>query len=75
MTPEEVLTAATLNGAAAVGRADLIGTIQPGKQADIVIWDAPDLPYICYRMGSNLAEKVIKKGIVVCEKSGEDRYE
>lgn len=64
MTPEEVLTAVTLNGAAAVGRADRIGTIEPGKQADLVIWDAPDLPFICYRMGSNLVSKVVKNGAV-----------
>ena len=64
MTPEEVLTAVTLNGAAAFGRADRIGSLEPGKQADLVIWDAPDLDYICYRMGSNLAGTVIKNGKV-----------
>ena len=63
MTPEEVLTAVTLNGAAAINRADSIGSLEPGKNADLVIWDAPDLDYICYRMGSNLAEVVIKDGI------------
>ena len=62
MTPEEVLTAVTLNGAAAIGRADRIGSLEVGKQADLVIWDAPDLDYICYRMGSNLVKTVIKKG-------------
>ncbi len=64
MTPEEVLTAVTLNGAAAIGRAERIGSLEPGKKADLVIWDAPDLDYICYRMGSNLAETVIKNGRV-----------
>jgi imidazolonepropionase len=64
MTPEEVLTAVTLNGAAAIGRADRIGSLEPGKKADLVIWDAPDLDYICYRMGSNLAGTVIKNGKV-----------
>ena len=63
MTPEEVLTAVTLNAAAAIGRADRIGSLEKGKQADLVIWEAPDLDYICYRMGSNLAETVIKNGI------------
>lgn len=62
LTPEEVLTAVTLNGAAAIGRAESVGSIEPGKQADLVIWDAPDLNYICYRMGSNLARTVIKRG-------------
>ena len=45
--------------------ADKVGTAEPGKQGDLVIWDAPDLDYICYRMGSNLAKTVIKKGAVV----------
>ena len=62
MTPEEVLTAVTLNGAAAVNRAGELGSLEPGKKGDLVIWNAPDLDYICYRMGSNLAETVIKNG-------------
>ncbi len=65
MTPEEVLTAVTLNAAAAVGCADLVGSVESGKQADLVIWDAPDLNYLCYRLGSNLAGTVIKKGEIV----------
>ena len=64
MTPEEVLTAVTLNAAAAIARAERIGSLEVGKQADLVIWEAPDLDYICYRMGSNLVKTVIKKGIV-----------
>ncbi len=68
LTPEEMLTAVTLNAAAAVCRADSIGSIEEGKQADIVIWDAPDLDYLGYRMGSNLAQTVIKKGKVVINK-------
>ena len=65
LTPEEMLTAVTLNAAAAVCRADKIGSIEAGKQADIVTWDAPDLDFLGYRMGSNLAATVIKKGKVV----------
>ena len=65
LTPEEMLTAVTLNAAAAVCRADKVGSIEEGKQADIVIWDAPDLDYLGYRMGSNHADTVIKKGKVV----------
>jgi len=63
LTPEEVLTGVTLNAATAIGMADRVGSIEPGKQADLVVWDAPDLDYICYRMGSNLAKTVIKRGI------------
>ena len=62
LTPEEVLTAVTLNGAAAIRRADRLGSLEVGKQGDLVIWNAEDLNYICYRMGSNLVNTVIKKG-------------
>ena len=65
LTPEEVLTAVTLNAAAAIDMADRVGSVEIGKQGDLVIWDAPDLDYICYRMGSNLARTVVKKGQVV----------
>ena len=65
LTPEEVLTAVTLNAAAAIDMAGQVGSVEPGKQGDLVIWDAPDLDYICYRMGSNLTKTVIKKGAVV----------
>lgn len=65
LTPEEVLTAVTLNAAAALGLAERTGTLEPGKAADIVVWNAPDLEYLCYRMGSNLARTVIKGGNIV----------
>ena len=69
LTPEEVLTAVTLNGAAAIGLADTVGSVETGKQGDLVIWEADDLNYICYRMGSNLARTVIKRGQIVSGKS------
>jgi len=65
LSPSEVLTAVTLNGAAALGRADKCGSIEVGKQADLVVWNAPDLEYIFYRYGSNLVDTVIKGGVVV----------
>ncbi len=65
LTPEEMLTAVTLNAAAAIGLAEKTGTIEPGKQADLVIWNAPDLDYLGYRMGSNLVKTVIKNGSIV----------
>lgn len=65
MTPEETLTAATLNAAAAIGRADRVGTVETGKQADLLLWDADNLNYIFYRYGSNLVKTVIKAGQVV----------
>ena len=65
MTPEEVLSAVTVNAACSVGREEKIGTLEVGKQADIVIWDAPDMEMLVYRFGSNMAKAVIKKGEVV----------
>ncbi len=62
LTPEEVLTAVTINPACACGRGDLTGTLEVGKQADLVIWNAPDFEMVCYRFGSNLAKRVMKKG-------------
>ena len=65
LLPEEVLTAVTINPACAIGRGHLVGTLEKGKQADLVIWNAPDMEMLCYRFGSNLAETVIKKGNVI----------
>ena len=63
LTPEEVLTAVTLNGAAAMELAGRLGSVEPGKQCDLALWDAPDLNYLCYRMGSNLCTSVIKNAV------------
>ena len=68
LTPAETLTAATLNAAAAIDRSARIGSIELGKQADLVVWDAPDLDYILYRYGDNLVHSVIKNSNVVVEK-------
>jgi len=65
MTPEECLTAVTLNSAAAIGKAQTIGTLEQGKMGDLVIWDAPNLNYLFYRFGDNLAATVIKQGSIV----------
>ena len=65
MLPEEVLTAVTINPACAIGKGELVGTLECGKQGDLVIWDAPDMDMLCYRFGSNLALQVIKIGMVV----------
>lgn len=62
LTPQEVLTAVTLNAAAAIGRADRTGSLEQGKQADLVIWDTDNLEYLFYRFGQNLAKTVIKAG-------------
>ena len=65
MTPEEILTAVTRNAAASLHRSHKIGTLEVGKQADLVIWNAKDLQTLCYRFGSNLVHTVFKKGKIV----------
>jgi imidazolonepropionase len=62
LTPAQAIVAATLNAAAAIGRSDLVGSIQPGKQADLLILDVPDYRHLGYRFGTNLVHTVIKKG-------------
>lgn len=65
MTPEEILTAVTINAACSCGLEQKVGTLEVGKQADIVIWNAPDMEMLVYRFGSNLAKTVIKRGEIV----------
>lgn len=69
LTPEEVITAATINGAAALKLEEEVGSIEVGKKADMVIFDAPNLDYIIYRFGINHTDKVIKDGKLVFEKN------
>ncbi len=63
LTPSEMLTAATLNGAAAIGMAERIGTLEPGKQADLVVWDTENLDRLIYRYGTNRAVADFKRGV------------
>jgi imidazolonepropionase len=65
MTPEEVLTAMTINAAHAIGRADTVGSLEVGKQADLVIYDAHNLAYLPYHFGVNHVDTVVKNGKVV----------
>jgi imidazolonepropionase len=62
MTPEEALTAATLHAAAAMGLAHKIGSLEPGKQMDCLIFDIPHYGHLFYNLGVNHLETVIKKG-------------
>jgi imidazolonepropionase len=65
MTPEEAISATTLNGAAALGLSDTVGSIEAGKQADIILYEIPNYRYLAYHFGSNLVTKVIKKGTIL----------
>ena len=64
LTPAQAIVAATLNAADAINRADKIGSLEPGKQADLLILDVPDYRHLGYRIGGNLVRTVIKKGRV-----------
>ncbi|ABR49287.1 imidazolonepropionase [Alkaliphilus metalliredigens QYMF] len=68
MTPEEVFTAVTINGAAAVDRQGDIGSLEVGKKADVVIFNAPNINYIPYHFGINHVDKVLKNGKLVVDK-------
>ncbi|MGF7056541.1 imidazolonepropionase [Brassicibacter mesophilus] len=65
MTPEEVLTAVTINSACSLKRENTIGSIVKGKKADIVIFDSPNINYIIYHFGINHVQHVIKNGKIV----------
>ena len=62
MMPEEILTAVTVNAACGINREQEVGTLEVGKKADMVIWEAPDMEMLCYRFGSNMAVATIKNG-------------
>ncbi|MBS4030134.1 MAG: imidazolonepropionase [Clostridiales bacterium] len=62
MKPAEALTAATINAAYAIDRGHLVGSLEVGKKADILIMDAPNYNYIPYHYGINLVETVFKNG-------------
>lgn len=65
LLPSEAFNAATVNAAFAVGSGDKIGSLEVGKQADILIFETTDYREIAYEFGGNLIEKVIKKGKIV----------
>jgi imidazolonepropionase len=65
MSPEESIAATTINAAAAVGLSDRIGSIEPGKEADIVLYDIPNYRHLAYHFGMNHAATIIKRGTIL----------
>jgi len=65
MKPAEAITAATFNAACAIGLKDNIGSLEKGKQADVIILDCPNHMFLPYHYGINLVETVIKKGTII----------
>jgi len=68
MTPAEAFSAATINGAHALRLADRVGSIETGKQADLVMFDVPDYRDVPYYFGVNLVVLTMKNGKVLCQK-------
>ncbi|MCC6146275.1 MAG: imidazolonepropionase [Anaerolineaceae bacterium] len=69
LTPAQAIAAATINAAAAIQRKDQIGSLEPGKQADLLILNTADYRHLGYRFGGNLVKTVIKRGKIVIDHS------
>ena len=65
MTPAEALMAATINAAHSIKRAEQIGSIEPGKKADVVIFNVQDYRFLGYQLGTNMADTVVKDGKIL----------
>jgi len=70
LTQAQALAAATINAACAIGRGESIGSLEIGKQADVLIMDVRDYRSIGYQYGTNLVRTVIKHGRVVYSQQG-----
>ena len=64
LTPAQAIAAGTINAAAAIGRENRIGSLEVGKQADVLILETADCGHLGYRFGTNLVASVVKKGVV-----------
>ncbi len=62
LTPAQAIAASTINAAAAIRRTEILGSIERGKQADILVLSVSDYRHLGYRFGTNLVSTVIKKG-------------
>lgn len=67
MSPIEVFNAVTINGAHSLGRGHETGSFEVGKNADIVVFDAPNIDYILYHFGVNHVKEVYKNGNLVVQ--------
>jgi imidazolonepropionase len=67
LTPAQAIAAATINAAQAIGLEGQVGSLEPGKLADVLILDVPDYRHLGYRYGTNLVSSVLKAGRMVIE--------
>ena len=65
LLPAEALNASTINAAYALGLGNRVGSLEVGKQADLLLIDAPDYRHLAYQFGLNLVERVVKRGQIV----------
>jgi imidazolonepropionase len=65
MSPAEAITAATINGAHALRLADRVGSLEPGKQADLLLLNVSDYRELPYYFGSNNVHLTIKRGVTL----------
>ncbi len=65
MSPEEVITASTINAAAALNLSDEIGSIDIGKRGDVIILDIPNYKFLPYHFGENHVYRVVKNGVLL----------
>jgi imidazolonepropionase len=65
LLPAEALNASTINAAYAVGLGERLGSLEVGKQADVLVVNAPDYRHLAYQFGGNLVERVVKRGQLV----------
>jgi imidazolonepropionase len=68
ITPEEAVSALTINAAAALDRADTIGSLDVGKSGDLVVLEYPSYKFIAYHIGVSTVEKVVKRGNLVFDR-------
>ena len=71
LTPSEALKGVTINAAKALKLDHKLGTIEVGKQADLVFWDINSPAELSYRIGGNPCRKIVKKGVLVVNKDGD----
>ncbi|NOT55447.1 MAG: imidazolonepropionase [Deltaproteobacteria bacterium] len=67
LTPAQAVAAATINAAYAAGVGDRVGSVEVGKQADVLVLDIPDYRHVGYRFGTNVVRTVVKAGRIVVE--------
>ncbi len=67
LTPAEIINGMTINAAWAINRGDRVGSLEPGKQGDVLIMDVPNEQYLIYHWGINHIDTVIKHGSILIQ--------